>query len=457
MVLVVLGAVADLLDRRILRRVVDQGGVDHQGRVVAVVGRIVIGEGKALRAVELGAVILAHHERRPAVGRAVVQHDAAEMVGAAGYIDLVTVGFLFVGAGQGDVSRGGEAGRMGRVRRVAQVVIGQPVLLHGLGVAGDIRPQIITVAVVGIEIELAAIAEAPPVIVVAAKLDVRVGPVDSRVVVVFFDVVEAPSVGSPRCGQHERERSGIGHPACARLIRAGLSLDDQVATVEAETAADHGFKIERPGVPVHGLVAPARRGLRERPVDGRSRARRQVDRPAEALGLMVRQGRLVDHQAVDGAGGDGVVFHGAAAAPEIGAARIGVQQRHPAEGRTRQVSVDPSDVHEPAFAGVGGDRDAGYAAQGLGRVEVGVLQDGLGGLNVDDVRRFELPLASQVLLPWRSHHHIVGLASRRRRGRALGVGACGEKEGAGRHQRAIDQILGQGSVPSSIRLLKDEY
>ncbi len=442
-----LGAVGDLLGRPVLAGVVDDRLVDIQGREVPVVGAVVVAEGQALGAAELGAVVPGLVVGGPAVGRPVVEHRSAEVVDAAHDIDLVAVGLLLVRAGQRQVGKGGETAAMGRVGRVAQVVEGQAVLLHRFRVAGDVGPQEPEVVVVGLDVELAAIAEAPAMVVVAPHLDVGVGPVDGRVVVVLLDVVEAAPVGPPRRRHHQRERGGIGEEAGRHRLVAAPAFDVEAGTAEAEAGARRRLQVERAGMVVRRLVAPAGAGLEEGPHDVGRAARRQVDRAAQALGLMVRQGGLVDDQAVDRAGGDGVVLHRPASAAKVGAPGEGVEQRHAAEGGAGQVAVDAADVDEAALARVGGDRDAGYAAQGLGGVEVRVLQDGLRGLDVDQVRRLELELARHHLLAGRGHHH---LADRTGRCGALGVGARSQEKRA-RPQKGRPKKISHAQAPDKLQ------
>jgi len=149
-------------------------------------------------------------------------------------------------------------------------------------------------------------------------------------------------------------------------------------------------------------------------------ARRQLDLPAQAFGLVVRHAGLGDDQAVDRARGDGVELHRPSRA-EHRSAGIGVEQRDPAVGRSIQVAIDAPDVDEPALASVARQRDSGYPAQGFGRVEVWVLADGLRRLDVDEVRRIQLLSSGGDLLPRRRHHHpahrvrSIGLLSLRGR------------------------------------------
>ncbi len=430
---VVVEAVADTGDRAVLRRVVDQGGVDVDDREIAVVGGVVVGERQALGTVELGAVVLADAEGRAAVRGAVVQDRLAEVIGSADDEDVVAVRFLLVGAGDVDVGGGGEARGVGRIDGVAQVVVGQPVLLHGLRVAGDIGAQVVGVVVVGLEVELAAVAEPPAVIVVPAHLIVAVGAVHRRVVGVGLDVVEAALVFAIGAGEDEGEGRRVADPAAGRGGVVAGAFHHQVRAVEAEPGADRAFQVKWPGMAVHGLVAAAETALGEGLGDVDGGAGRQVDGAAQALGLVVGQGGLVHDQAVDGAGGDGVVLHRPAASAEVGAARIGVQQRHAAEGGAGQVAVDAADVDEPALARVGGDGDAGDAAQGLGGVEVRILLDGLGRLDVDQVGGLELALAGHGLLARGGDHQaseliaVGGCGVGGRRGRRRGVRAPGHE------------------------------
>ncbi len=195
-----------------------------------------------------------------------------------------------------------------------------------------------------------------------------------------------------------------------------------------------------------GLVTPAGLRFEERAHDVGRRARGQVHRTAQSFGLVIGQGGLVDDKTVDRTGGDGVVFHRSAAAAEIGAPRIGVEQRDAAKCRAGQVAVYAADVHEAAFAGVGGNRHARDAAQRLGGVEVRILLDGLGGLDIDDVRRGELDLARHLLLAGRRHHHAGDLAGRRCR---LAVGLGRQHEQARSRQDVMEVFLHRCSLPRS--------
>ncbi len=179
------------------------------------------------------------------------------------------------------------------------------------------------------------------------------------------------------------------------------------------------------------LVAVADAAFQEGLFHIHGRAGGQIDGAAQALGLMVGKRGLVDHQAVDRTGGDGVVFHRAPAAAEIGAARIGVEQRHAAEGRPSQVAIDAADVDETALARVGRDRDPGDAAERFGGVEVGVLQDGFRRLDIDEIGRGELPFTGERFLAGCGHHnHAAYRVTRRRRG-GRGMAAEGDEQSRG--------------------------
>src|SRR6185437_3657210 len=103
--------------------------------------------------------------------------------------------------------------------------------------------------------------------------------------------------------------------------------------------------------------------------------RRQLDEPAQAFGVHVGTQALDDLDAVDGADGDRVHLDRAAAAAEIGAAGIGVEQDHAAEGGAVQVAVDAADFDEAAFTSILRQRYARHAAQRFGGVEVRILLD----------------------------------------------------------------------------------
>ena len=412
--------------------VVDVGAVGHlQGRGVAVIAAVVVGH-RHRRAGEGRAVVAAHGEGRSAVGGAVVEDGLIEHVATAHGIDLVAVGLLLVRGLDREVGQGGEAAPRRRRRRVVGEVVGQPVLQHRFCVAGDVGAEIVAVVVVGLEVELAAIAEPAPVIVVLAQLQVLVVAGDAGIVVVLLDVVEAAEVVAPGRGEHEGERGRVRHPADPGL-RGIDALHHQPAIGEAEPGAAGQVDVEGAGVVVFRLVAPAQGAFEERSGDVGGGARGQLHRAAQALGLVVGQGGLGDDDAVDGPRRHGVVLHRPAAAAEIGAPRIGVQQRHGTEGRTGQVAVNAADVDEAAFARVGGDGDARDSAQGLGGIEVRVFLDGFRGLHRDQVGGVLLLPSGGDLDPRRGDDHAlhgVGGGVRRRgvRGRGHGGDEAGTRQ-----------------------------
>ncbi len=216
-------------------------------------------------------------------------------------------------------------------------------------------------------------------------------------------------------------------------------LDDQALVVEAETGADGQFRRVRTAMVVQGLVAAAERRVGERLGDVGGGARRQLDRAAQTLGVMIRHAGIGDDDAVDGAGRNGVVFDGAAAGAGRRAARIGVKQGHAPIGGAVQVGVDAADLDEAAFTGVARQRDARHAAQRLGGVEIGVFGDGFGRLDADQVGRvlLDLPGFDFLARRGRNDHDLIDGRRGLRRGRRRGVlchGSAGKRQkAAGRH------------------------
>jgi hypothetical protein len=265
------GRIADL-GQLVERRIVDVRAIGYRQRREICVGDIVEGEGDASRSVEGRSVVAADLESRARIGRTIVDREIAEAVAAADDIDLVAVRLFLVGALDRDVGLGRVPRRMRRIdcQGGIEAVVGEPVLERGFDIPRYRGADVILSVVVGRIGELAAIAEAAAVIIVAAQLDVGERLVDlerregrtrgggeSRVVdIVFLDVVETAPVVAPRSGDDERER----------LVLA------------AELRSDREIEVERPAMIVRRFVAVADRTLDERMIDSRRRPRGQLDR-----------------------------------------------------------------------------------------------------------------------------------------------------------------------------------
>ena len=134
-------------------------------------------------------------------------------------------------------------------------------------------------------------------------------------------------------------RRWAGSPIPISAGNTGQLVDVTMRSQFNKVGSDYHLYLDTPTVydPVaisvpgnHGTVLTSPVGVQAADVD--RGAGRQLDRAAQPLGLVVRQPGEGDDDAVDRAGRDGVELDRPAAAARLGAAGIGVQQRHAGVG-----------------------------------------------------------------------------------------------------------------------------
>ena len=212
---------------------------------------------------------------------------------------------------------------------------------------------------------------AAAVILVIAPLDRRnrfVG--DSRGLLIpetGFVIVDPAPVVVDRADHQDAERLVVGGPAKAC---PGVEGEVGDACVTLQLLATTQLQVEE-------RLASRGRGLR-----------RDVDRAAQRLGILLRQVALGHGDGADEAGRNRVHRHGAAGARRR--AGVGGRQAQPAEGRAVQIGVEAADVDVASFARIRLQGDTRNAAYGLTGVDVRKPGDLAGRRDIDEIRRLLL-------------------------------------------------------------------
>ncbi len=428
MVRYVRGAVLEF-DQRVIARIQIIRAVHGERRHVARPAVGVADGGRAgWRVVEIGIVVVHLVVGTARIAQAIVQHRVFQLVFAAGHEDLVVNGFLFIAQGLVEaigahaVGKAAGGGDRRAVRRH-----GQPLALNRFGVAGVEAADVIAVARIRLEAQVDADAVAAAVILVPALVPAGVGQrgMDAVVEEGRFDVVDAAFVLVISRRDDDRE-SMVRIDRCAAFIgvagaEAGAGGERQVGDVGAAqrfaAGADARFK--------EGL-AVARRGLR-----------RDFNRAAQRFGILLRKIGFGHRNGADQAGGNRVQRHRAAAAERRGVVRR--RQPQAAEGRAVEIGVEAANIDEASLAGIGLQRDAGYAPHRLGDVHIRQLAHLRRRHQVDQVGRLLLRLPGiGVGRALGIHHdHLDGVAGRRWISRIGRVG---------RHQEQLADESGKDGV-----------
>ena len=355
------------------------------------VGIVVIVDGHRIRIEPLTAVAGRDQIGAERIGSAVVEPEGREIGSSADHAQFVLDALERIGRILFEPSPTGrhiglkavrvvgilDAGRRGSASGVrVEPVEHQIVLRRALQITRPQEPQVQGRVVVGFGIEIRRGTVAVACVFITPELQIAQYLVrDAAALLVriaFLEVVDPALVLMVNRGDHRAEG-----------VRAGEQAADAVASIETPPRAEFRVIHRRAA---QRLITVAEVGVQKRrPAVLCPRSGHQVDRSPQRFGVPIGTQGLGQLDSAHDSRRKGIE-RGGPSAPER-RRWVGCGQPHPAVGGSVQIGVHAADVDEPSLSRVGFKRNAGYALQSFGHVDVRKLDDLAQWLHFDDIRR----------------------------------------------------------------------